>query len=84
MQEFFLIPTNGKKSFNNKARVQTENGISYLYSYNTKVEHYNHETNKMTVIGWFSSTTATHINAFLNHYGFNNCTKKELLNYNQC
>lgn len=28
-------------------------------------------------------TMARHINAFLNYYGFDTCSKKELENYNQ-
>jgi hypothetical protein len=82
MNTFELIPINGRKSFGGKCRVEEEYGISYLYSYDTKVAHYNHETNKMTVNGWYSSVTATHINAFLAYYGFDTCTKKELENYN--
>lgn len=33
------------------------------------------------VLGWFSSTTAKHINSFLNYFGFKTCCKKELENY---
>lgn len=82
MTTFELTPVNGRKSFYNKCRVETDGNISYLISYTTKVAHYNHETNKMTVNGWFSSTTATHINAFLKYYGFDTCNKKQLENYN--
>jgi hypothetical protein len=82
MKTFYLNPINGRKSFNNKARVEQEFEISYLYSYDTKVAHYNHDTNKMTVNGYYSLTTGIHINAFLDFYGFDNCTKKELENYN--
>lgn len=81
MKTFELTPANGRKSFYNKCRVEEEFGISYLYSYNTKVAHYNHETNQMVVNGYFSQTTASHINAFLNYYGFDSCSKKELENY---
>jgi len=35
----------------------------------------------MSVCGWYSATTAKHINAFLEFYGFNSCTKKELKEY---
>ena len=45
------------------------------------VASYNHKTNEMSVYGWFSETTAKHINDFLEFYGFNKATKKEMLNY---
>lgn len=85
---FQLIPANGRKSFYGKAIViqeKNENGdvISVLQSYETKVAKYNHTTNKMEVFGWYSSTTAHHINSFLVHYGFNKCNKKQLENYIQ-
>ena len=82
METFELTPINSRKSFYGKAKVKTENNISQLISYSTVVAEYNHETNKMTVNGWYSATTATHINAFLDFYGFDTCTKKELENYN--
>ena len=60
-----------------------EDGDHYsdLISYTTRVASYNHKTNEMSVYGWFSATTAKHINSFLNYYGFDSCTKKELENY---
>lgn len=82
METFELTPINSRKSFYGKAKVKTENNISQLISYSTVVAEYNHETNKMTVNGWYSATTANHINAFLDFYGFDTCTKKELENYN--
>lgn len=82
MKIFELTPINGRKSFNGKCRVEEEHGISYLYSFNTKVAHFEHANNKMVVNGYYSATTATHINAFLDYYGFETCTKEELLNYN--
>jgi hypothetical protein len=36
----------------------------------------------MVVNGYYSVTTGTHINTFLDFYGFDTCTKKELENYN--
>jgi hypothetical protein len=50
--------------------------ISDLISYTTKVASYNHQTNEMQVFGWFSQTTAKHINSFLSYYGFCECNKK--------
>jgi hypothetical protein len=57
--------------------------LSDLVSYTTRVASYNHKTNEMQVFGWYSMTTAKHINSFLNFYGFDPCTKKELMNYNK-
>lgn len=57
--------------------------VSDLISYSTRAASYNHQTNKMTVYGWFSQTIAKHINSFLEFYGFNKCTKQQLQNYEQ-
>ena len=54
---------------------------SDLISYTTRVASYNHLTNEMNVYGWYSSTSAKHINAFLEFYGFDKVTKKEMLDY---
>jgi hypothetical protein len=56
---------------------------SDLISYTTRVASYNHKTNEMSVYGYFSQTTAKHINAFLEYYGFDTCNKKQLENYNK-
>jgi hypothetical protein len=79
MKKFELTPTNGRQSFNRKCIVEEDNGISTLISYNTNVATYNHENNHMIVLGYYSATTLTHINAFLDYYGFDICTKKELI-----
>jgi hypothetical protein len=83
MKTFNLEPTNGRKSFYGKCVVIEDNGISKLKSYNSIVAEYDHAANKMTVRGWYSVTTARHINAFLSFYGFDQCSKKEMLNYNK-
>ena len=59
----------------------TEDGTTYsdLISYGKRVADYNHNENEIRVFGWFSSTTAKHINTFLEYYGFNKMTKKEIL-----
>lgn len=88
MKLFELKPTNGRKSFNNNACVveginsKTE-VISYLYSYFTKVAEYNHETNTIKITQeekHLTNTTLIHINTFLEFYGFDKKTKKEILN----
>ncbi len=82
METITLNPINNRKSFYGKCRIEKQDNISTLISYTTKVAHYNHETKEMVVNGWYSTTTATHINAFLDYYGFKTCTKKELETYN--
>lgn len=69
------------KQFNNKARIETANNVSRLVSYNTEVAIYDHKNNKMQVLGWYSQTTAKHINAFLEYFGFDKCSKQEMINY---
>ena len=81
MKTFELKPTNGQKSFYKKAIVINNGNISQLKSYSTIVAEYNHKTKKMSVFGWFSKTTAFHINSFLNLYGFYSCNKTQLENY---
>jgi hypothetical protein len=71
-----------RKSFYGKALAIREGETTSLKSYNTIVAEYNHKTNKMTVNGWYSATTARHINSFLALFGFNICNKKQLENYN--
>ena len=78
---FTLTPVNGRKSFYGKCEVypggQANNAhIMYLRSYSTVVAEYDTRTKVMTVHGWYSMTTASHINAFLNHYGFPTTNKK--------
>jgi len=87
MKELELKPINGRKSFYGKCKVEVietdEGTVSKLISYTTEVATYNHQKNEMKVNGWYSKTTAAHINAFLDYYGFDTCTKKELENYNK-
>ena len=64
-----------------KSKTETVNNVTRLISYNTEVANYNHETNVMTVNGWYSATTARHINSFLEYFGFDTCNKKQLNNY---
>jgi len=70
-----------QKSFYGKASIETENNISLLKSYDTIVAKYDHLNNKMEVFGLYSNTTMRHINSFLNHFGFDTCSKKELEEY---
>ena len=77
---FYL--NNSAKHHVNEYVNNDDDHYSDLISYETRVASYNHKTNEMSVYGWYSATTAKHINAFLEFYGFDKCTKKELENYN--
>ena len=90
MKTFYIKPTNGRKSFNykchvNQYTVEEADGIETTYSdlvsFGKRVAHYNHNTNEISVYGWFSATTARHINAFLSFYGFDEINKEEMENY---
>ena len=66
MQTFELVPTNGRKSFNRKARV-VNNGVTLqLYSYDTLVASYNTIDNSFSGFGLkqYSKTTDIHIREF--------------------
>ena len=77
-----LTPTCNQKSFYNKAKLNNSNGLIKLISYTTNVATFDTINNKMYVYGYYSQTTAKHINSFLELYGFKRCSKKELENYN--
>jgi len=77
-----LTPAGSHKSFYGKAIVIHTDNISRLKSHNTIVAEYNHKTKKMTVNGWYSATTARHINSFLNLFGYDSMTKAEMEDIN--
>lgn len=66
----------GQKDFYGKANVIVEGGQTKLKSYNTIVAV--KEDNKIKVTGWYSKTTAIHINEFLLQNGAKSLTKKEM------
>lgn len=70
-----------QKSFYGKATVEhLDNGHKALYSYNTRVCELN-DDNQIIEIGYYSQTTARHINDFIMQNGHNKMTKKEIENY---
>ena len=71
MQTFLLEPINGRKSFNNKARVIVENNKAKLLSYDTIVAEYDLESKEFVLNGSYSMTTSTHIKSFKSYYGIN-------------
>ena len=76
MKTFYL--NNLKNNHVNEYTNSEGDHYSDLISFTTRVASYNHDTKEMSVYGWYSNTTAKHINDFLSFYGFNTCTKKEL------
>ena len=79
MKTYTLYPINGRKSFNGKCRVIEENDTLKLQSYDTIVAEYNKKTDEVKVNGYYSVTTMTHINSFLNHVGKPKRNKKDLI-----
>ena len=65
-----------QKSFCKKANVIVEGGQTKLKSYSTTVAV--KEDNKIKVKGWYSKTTAIHINEFLRQNGASSLSKKEM------
>jgi len=78
MRTFYL--NNSAKHHVSEYTNQDGDHYSDLISYETRVASYNHTTNEISVYGWHSNTTQKHVNAFLEFYGFDKQTKKELLN----
>jgi hypothetical protein len=76
--ETFYIDKSFKSHVN---KYITEDGVTYsdLISYGTRVADYNHNLNEVRVFGWFSATTAKHINSFLEYYGFEPMAKKQMI-----
>jgi len=77
MTETKLIPMN-EKSFYGKAYVITDGNQISLRSYNTIVAVYNLGTQTLKINGYYSMTTARHINAFAVQCGFPTMCKAEM------
>ena len=65
-----------QKSFGKKANVIVEGGQTKLKSYSTIVAV--KENNTIKVRGYYSKTTAIHINEFLRQNGASSLSKKEM------
>ena len=65
-----------QKDFYGKANVIVEGGQTKLKSYSTIVAV--KEGNKVKVKGWYSKTTAIHVNEFLRQNGASSLSKKEM------
>ena len=75
-QEELQARFDSRNSFYKKAHTIEYNGALYLQSYDTIVAKI--ENGKATINGWYSQTTARHINEFLKQNGFKAMTKKEM------
>ena len=68
------------KDYYGKAKVhELDDGTRVLSSYDIKVAQV--KDGKLTVFGWYSATTARHINEFAMQHGFPKMTKKEMQEY---
>ena len=77
----YLMPSS-QGSFYKKARLFWEDGKVVLMSYSTNVASYDTNTEALKVEGWFSHTTARHINEFAEQAGFPRMTKSEMIKCN--
>ncbi len=66
-----------RKSFYGKAKLYEMGGIMYLVSYSTIVAKI--YKNVAQIFGYYSQTTARHINDFLYQNGFDTLNKKEMM-----
>lgn len=73
----YLEPSDGRKSFNKKAKVYHSGNFLYLQSYDTIVARYNINTSEFEVYGLYSQTTRRHIKAFMKelHLDYNQVNK---------
>ena len=73
-----LHPTDGRKSFYGKAIVINEDGKLKCRSYQTIVAEYEKDTDTLQINGWYSTTTARHINAFCDYVGKKRVSKEDM------
>ena len=84
METIQLQPHDVRKSFYGKCIINAYDGYDELRSYDTIVAAYHYNTRIMHINGWYSATTARHINAYLHYHGFKTASKKELENWTPC
>jgi hypothetical protein len=79
MKKFYI----NRLSNNYVSEYKNSDGDHYsdLVSFGKRVASYNHKTNEISVYCIDSRATINHINYFLEFYGFDICTKKELETY---
>ena len=82
MKTILISKYDSAKSFYNKAIVEEDEKSIKLYSYNTLVAEIRKDLeNTLVLYGWFSVTTARHINEFIQQNGFNKMSKAEINAY---
>lgn len=79
MKTFELTPVNGRKFFYGKCKVIEDGSILRLQSDDTIVAEYETGTKQLRILGYESTMTGIHINAFLDYLGMPTMTKKEIL-----
>lgn len=77
-KEELLARYDSRASFYKKAFIIHYDNKIYLQSYDTIVAII--ENDNAYVLGWYSQTTARHINEFLKQFNFKTMTKKEFEN----
>lgn len=75
-KEELIARYDSRASFYKKAFIIYYNNKIYLQSYDTIVAII--ENKNVYVLGWYSQTTARHINEFLKQFNFKAMTKKEM------
>lgn len=81
MKSYNLMPNahDGVKSFYGKAKVhEYADGFTYLRSYETVVVKVDTVNRRFIVNGWYSTTTARHINSFVRSLTGRGYSKAEL------
>ena len=75
----YVLTKNFNGFYNKALMYQNKNNVSnyILVSYNTIVAEKN--GSEFIIYGYYSRTTAGHINAFLNWFGLTNFSKKEII-----
>lgn len=74
----YILVKNFKEHYNKALMYQDNNNSNHyiLISYNTIVAEL--KDNKYIIYGYYSLTTARHINTFLEHFGIETLQKKEI------
>lgn len=60
--------------------IVTRKGLKHiLVSYDTEIAVYDQSKKEMTVLGYYSRTSARHLNYFLSFFGFEKMNKKQII-----
>ena len=73
-----LNPVDGRKSFYGKATVIDDGTTIKCRSYQTIVAEYEKESDTITINGYYSPTTARHINSFCDYVGKQRVSKRDM------